>query len=236
MTDLLVERNGDLLVLTLNRPKRLNAMSEEMREGLIGALKDAAADLSVRAVLITGAGRGFCSGADLDPDTILPRRPMIERQVNAGVNQVVRLLRDLPVPVIAAVNGPAAGAGFSLALCADVVIAARSAKFHLAFVRIGAVLDGGISALLSQKIGTSRTTALAMLGGGLDAEKAESLGLVHKVVEDDQLVEESRKLASKLASGPTIALGLIKKGDCGGANHVSGRCPAFRSGLSGARL
>jgi len=211
MSDLLVDRDGDVLILTLNRPERMNAMSDGIRNGLIRELSTEITTGAARAILITGAGRGFCSGADLDLETILARRPVIEGQMNAGINQFVRLMRDIPIPVIAGVNGAAAGAGFGIALSADIIIAAKSAKFYLSFSKIGAVLDGGSSLMLTQKIGASRTAALAMLGGNIDAETAQQWGLVHKVVDDDALKDEALALAKRLASGPTVALGLIKR-------------------------
>ena len=210
MTDILVDRDGDVLTLTLNRPEVLNAMSNDMRNGILRELTAETDKQTVRAILLTGSGRGFCTGADLDLGTILERRPLIEGQIKAGTNQVIRLMRDIPVPIIAAVNGAAAGAGFSLALASDFIIAAQSAKFHLSFAKIGAVLDGGSSAFLTHKIGAARTTALAMLGGSIDADTAYEWGLAFNVVEDEDLMDEARKLAKRLASGPTKALGLIK--------------------------
>ena len=211
MSDILVARDDDLLILTLNRPEKLNAMSEDMRNGLLRELNTEMGGRSARAMLITGSGRGFCTGADLDPETILARRPTIETRIQAGINQVVRLMRDLPIPVIAAVNGAAAGAGVSLALASDIILAARSAKFHLSFAKIGAVLDGGSSSMLTHRIGAARTTALAMLGGSVDAETAQAWGLVFRVVDDESLNEEALALAKRLAAGPTVALGLIKR-------------------------
>ena len=211
MSDLLVTRDSGLLTLTLNRPDRLNALSTEMREAMLAELSAELHAPSVRAVLITGSGRGFCSGADLELDTILARREHIETQILGGINRVVQAFRDLPIPVVAAVNGPAAGAGFSMVLASDIVIAAKSAKFHLSFARIGAVLDGGASSLLTHRIGASRTTALAMLGGSMDAETAKDWGLVHEVTDDEALLETATALAKRLAAGPTVALGLIKR-------------------------
>lgn len=211
MSDLRVERDGDLLTMTLNRPERMNALSTEMREAMLSEIYREMQAPNVRAVLITGAGRGFCSGADLDLDTILSRRQHIETQILGGLNRLVKSIRELPVPVITAVNGAAAGAGFSIVLASDIVVAASSAKFHLSFARIGAVLDGGASSLLTHRIGASRTTALAMLGGSMDAQTAKDWGLVHDVVEQENLMESATALARRLAAGPTVALGLIKR-------------------------
>lgn len=211
MSDLFVSWDGDVLILTLNRPDRLNAISNDMREGLISALGDELAEQKARAVLITGAGRGFCSGADLDPETIFARIPKIEHQIKTGMNEVIRLIRELPVPVIAAVNGAAAGAGFSLALAADIVLAAKSAKFAATFVRIGAVLDAGASYMLTQKIGAGRAAALAMLGDAIDADTARDWGIVWKVYEEDNFSDEALVMAKRLAAGPTKALALLKQ-------------------------
>ncbi len=211
MADLLVDWQGDLLVITLNRPERLNAFSDEMRDTVVKLLREETETPRARAILITGAGRGFCSGADLNPDTLFERIPIIERQVTNGINQMSMLLRVLPVPVIAAVNGPAAGAGFSVALAADIVLAAESAKFTASFVRIGAVLDGGASYMLTHKIGAGRAAAMAMLGEAIDARTAHDWGLVHRVYDDSALMEAAFAMGAKLAQGPTQSLGLIKR-------------------------
>ena len=210
MTDLLVDRDGDVLTLTMNRPEKLNAMSTDMRAGILRELTSETEIQKARAIILTGSGRGFCTGADLDMDTILKRRPYIEGQIKTSANRLVRMMRGIPIPIIAAVNGAAAGAGFSLALASDFMVVAQSAKFHLSFAKIGAVLDGGSSSFLTHKIGAARTTALAMLGGSIDADTAYEWGLAFNVVEDEDLMDEARKLAKRLASGPTKALGLIK--------------------------
>jgi len=211
MADLLHEINNHILTLTLNRPDRLNAMSNEMREEMLRLLTDQATNPSVRAIVIRANGRGFCTGADVQPDQILARRANIGEQVESGINQVIRKLTSLPVPVIAAVNGPAAGAGVSLALASDLMLVNRDAAFHVSFARIGAVMDGGSSWFLSRTIGARRTAALALTGGTFGAEEALTWGLAHKVVDNDQLWAEADKLAGQLANGATTALGLIKK-------------------------
>ncbi|MDC0662971.1 enoyl-CoA hydratase-related protein [Marinobacter sp. SS21] len=211
MSDLRLERKDDVLAITLNRPDKLNALSESMKQGLIDTLTAEARSPSARAVLIRANGRGFCVGADLQPDRIMARRETIGQELEAGVNVIVSLLRQLPVPVIAAVNGAAAGAGFSLALAADMVVAAESATFRLAFSRIGAVLDGGASHFLTRRLGTSRAMALAMLGESLSAAEAHDLGLVYRITADDELARTAGELAQTLARGPSVALGLIKQ-------------------------
>lgn len=211
MSDLLKERIGEMLILTLNRPDKLNALSDAMRIGLQETLEQERRSPSARAVLIRANGRGFCVGADVDPDNILPRRADIREQIEHGINRVITLMRELPVPIVAAVNGPAAGAGVSLALASDIVLAGRSARFHLAFVRIGAVLDGGASYFLTRRLGAAKTAELAMLGGNLDAERAEQMGLISRAVDDEALESEALTLGKRLAEGPAVALSLIKR-------------------------
>lgn len=210
MSDLLTEITDNVLTITLNRPERLNALSPEMRVGLIETLQAQADELSCRAVLIKANGRGFCTGADVQPEQILQRRENIGKEVEAGINRVIRLLATLPVPVIAAVNGPAAGAGVSLALASDLMVVNRDAVFHLSFARIGAVMDGGSSWFLTRAIGARRTASLALTGGNFNAAQALDWGLAHQVVNNDDLHATAMSLAVELAAGPTTALGLIK--------------------------
>lgn len=211
MSDLLKERDGEVLILTLNRPEKLNALSDEMRLALQETLEQETRSPSARTILIRGAGRGFCVGADVDPDNILPRRARIRDQIEAGVNRVITLMRELPVPIVAAVNGPAAGAGVSLALASDIIVAGGSARFHLAFVRIGAVLDGGASYFLTRRLGAAKAAELAMLGDSLDAQRAEQMGLISRTVDDTMLESETLALSRRLAEGPAVALSLIKR-------------------------
>lgn len=226
MSDLLKERRGEVLILTLNRPEKLNALSDEMRRGLQDTLERENREPSARAILLRANGRGFCVGADVDPDNILPRRGDIREQIENGINRVITLMRELPVPIVAAVNGPAAGAGVSLALASDIILAARSARFHLAFVRIGAVLDGGASYFLTRRLGAAKTAELAMLGESLDAERAEQMGLISRAVEDQRLADESLAVGEQLAAGPAVALSLIKReialADTGTLNEALG--------------
>ncbi|MFP3976439.1 MULTISPECIES: enoyl-CoA hydratase-related protein [Marinobacter] len=210
MSDLLTEWQDDLLILTLNRADKLNALTKEMRDGLISALAGQAHEPKARAILIRAEGRGFCVGADLQPDKILARRDTIQQEMEDGINKLVSLMRSIPVPVIAAVNGPAAGAGFSLALAADIAIANESANFSLAFARIGLVMDGGASFFLSRAIGAARTRALAMLGKSISASEALDMRLIYSISEDASLQDDALALALKLSKGPTVALGLIK--------------------------
>lgn len=212
MAELIRETEGDLLRLTLNRPEQMNAMSAGLINDLTDAIMDVTANRSARAIMITGSGRGFCAGADLQGSGLADRRDFIEGQMMAGINRLILAVQEVPVPVVIALNGAAAGAGCGLALSGDILIAARSAKLLTAFSRIGAVLDGGMSWSLVQKVGTARATALAMFGDqAIDAETAKEWGLIWQVVDDDKLPDEATRLAQRLANGPSVALGLIKR-------------------------
>tara|TARA_R100000005_G_scaffold77176_2_gene44374 strand:+ start:22424 stop:23209 length:786 start_codon:yes stop_codon:yes gene_type:complete len=213
MTSLLQETNGNLLKITLNRPDQMNAMSADMIQDLTRIVLDVTAKRNpARTILITGSGRGFCAGADLQGDGLASRRKVIEGQMMAGINRLILAIRETPVPVVIALNGAAAGAGCGLALSGDIIIAARSAKLLTAFSRIGAVLDGGMSWSLVHKLGTARAMGMAMFGEqAIDAETAKDWGLIWDVVENDQLMDKASEMAHRLANGPTVALGLIKR-------------------------
>jgi 2-(1,2-epoxy-1,2-dihydrophenyl)acetyl-CoA isomerase len=211
MTDVLVDRQDDILVLTLNRPARLNALSIQMREILVEELTRELVGPTVRAVLLTGAGKGFCSGADLEPGKMLGSTSTMEGRIQAGVNHLTRLLHDVPVPVIAAINGPAAGAGAGLALACDLIVMAETAKLHVAFSNIGLVMDGGVSHALTVKLGSARATSLAMLGGHIDAPSALNWGLATEVMPTGGFADGAMAFARKVAARPTVSLGLIKK-------------------------
>jgi 2-(1,2-epoxy-1,2-dihydrophenyl)acetyl-CoA isomerase len=234
MTDLLIEKDGGLLILTLNRPDHMNAMSSELVNATTTAITDVIENKSARAILITGTGRGFCAGADLQGDGLASRREKIEGQMMAGVNRLILAVREVPVPVVIALNGAAAGAGCGLALAGDIVIAARSAKLLTAFSRIGAVLDGGMSWSLTHKIGPARATGMAMLGDqAITAETAKEWGLIWDVVDDDILMDEAMKLASRLASGPSVALGLIKRQIANAQNSTMADAVRFEAACQG---
>jgi 2-(1,2-epoxy-1,2-dihydrophenyl)acetyl-CoA isomerase len=219
MEPLLVSLDAGVLRLTLNRPDTLNAFTTAMHAGLAAAMTRAEAEAAVRCVLITGAGRGFCAGQDLS------ERDMSATDIDMGAgldtryNPLVRRMRALRKPIVCAVNGVAAGAGANFALACDIVIAARSASFIQAFVKIGLVPDCGGSYFLPRLAGTQRAMALAMTGDRLSAEDAERWGLIWKCVDDAQLKAESEKLAQQLASGPTRSLGLIKQAIYDSANN-----------------
>jgi 2-(1,2-epoxy-1,2-dihydrophenyl)acetyl-CoA isomerase len=205
------EVSGAVGRITLNRPDRLNALTYQLIEELHVVLRRiAAGGDAVRALVITGAGRGFSSGADIvTPRPADPENP--RQSLRDYYNPAYQLLKNLPVPTIAAVNGPCAGAGMSLALTCDIVIAARSAYFLAAFVNIGLVPDAGASWLLPHRLGNARATGMMMLGEKVSAEQAENWGLIWKCVPDDDLMSETDKLAHKLAAGPTKSYGLIKQ-------------------------
>ncbi|MEQ8412189.1 MAG: enoyl-CoA hydratase-related protein [Erythrobacter sp.] len=206
-----VGREGPLTIITLNRPERLNAMPPQMADELGQAFYDLG---DARAVLITGEGKGFCSGADLSArgsGSALGGKGGSHEALIQHYNPAVSQLIRADVPVICAVNGPAAGVGCSLALAADFTIAARSAYFLQAFVNIGLVPDGGSTWLLTRAIGRARATRMMMLGEKISGEQAEEWGLVYKCVDDDALMDEAKALATKLANGPTLAYAHIKR-------------------------
>jgi 2-(1,2-epoxy-1,2-dihydrophenyl)acetyl-CoA isomerase len=206
-----VEREGPLTIITLNRPERLNAMPPQMADELGQAFYDLG---DARAVLITGEGKGFCSGADLaarGSGSALGGKGGSHEALNNHYNPAVSQLIRANVPVICAVNGPAAGVGCSLALAADFTIAAKSAYFLQAFVNIGLVPDGGSTWLLARAIGRARATRMMMLGEKIGAEQAEEWGLIYKCVEDADLMDEARALGDRLANGPTIAYAQMKR-------------------------
>lgn len=199
--------------IVLNRPEKLNALNERMLEGLSGAIDSAEADRGCRAILLTGAGRAFCSGQELSAAIISSAAgpPELGPIAEAYHQRLVRRVRASPLPVIAAVNGMAAGAGASLALACDIVIAGESAAFLQAFVRIGLVVDCGGSFFLPRLIGDARARAIAMLGEPVSARQAESWGMIWRAVDDATLMADAEALAAKLAAGPAHALALIKR-------------------------
>jgi 2-(1,2-epoxy-1,2-dihydrophenyl)acetyl-CoA isomerase len=195
-------------VLTLNRSESLNALNSGLVLEVRAAV-DTLAESGARALLLTGAGRGFSSGADLAGDGGLPED--VGATLEAHFNPMVEALFALPIPIVAAVNGVAAGAGCSLALAADIVVAGRSAYFLQAFVNIGLVPDAGATWLLPRLAGRARALEMMMLGERISADKASEWGLISRVVEDSDLAAEALALASRLAKGPTVAHGLIRK-------------------------
>lgn len=210
---ILVEKAGGVCRITLNRPDKLNSFNDEMHRALRAAMEDARDDAGVRAILLTGAGRGFCAGQDLgdrDPSK-MTEAPDLGVTVETFYNPLTRLMRAIEKPIICAVNGVAAGAGANIALTCDIVLAAKSAKFIQAFSKIGLVPDSGGTWLLPRILGEPRAKALTMLATPLSAEQAESWGLIWRAVPDEELMKEAEALANQLAVGPTLGLGLTKK-------------------------
>jgi 2-(1,2-epoxy-1,2-dihydrophenyl)acetyl-CoA isomerase len=209
---ILVDIRDGYRVVTLNRPQRLNAFTIPMHQVLAKAVAEADADAACRALLLTGAGRAFCSGQDLN-ERVLPSGDVVVpgEALEKYYNPLVLKLRALPFPVICAVNGIAAGAGLNIALACDIVLAARSATFTQVFARIGLVPDAGGTWLLPRLVGQARARGLALLAEPLSAEDAEDWGLIWKTVDDDALMAEAERLCAHFAQGPTVGFGLIKR-------------------------
>ena len=204
-TPVIAALEGGVLTLMLNRPQRLNAMSPGLIEAMNHELARARDDTDIRAVLLTGIGRGFCAGADLAGGGT------VDSTIDRLFNPMIRAMRALPKPIVAAVNGVAAGGGANLALACDIVLANRSARFDQAFVRISLIPDLGGTWFLPHTVGDARARALAMLGSSLPAEEAQRMGMVWQVLDDSALMEEATRLAHRLAAGPTLSYAAIKK-------------------------
>ena len=207
--------NDSIATITLNRPKVLNALNDDLMLALRSAIDKAATDNAVRAVLITGAGRAFSAGADLTsitltPETIAkgidPGKALIERY-----NPIILGIRALKKPVITVVNGPAAGAGMSIALAGDIILASQSASFLQAFVRLGLVPDAGSTWFLPRYVGDVRARALTMLAEPIDAAEAQRIGMVWKIFPDADLMTQALAIASKLSKAPTSAIAMTKE-------------------------
>jgi 2-(1,2-epoxy-1,2-dihydrophenyl)acetyl-CoA isomerase len=201
----IVQRRAAATVITLDRPQAMNAVDPQLGADLLRALETAAADDEVRAVLLTGAGRAFSSGADLKAgfDPTPAGHPDVGRALRERYHPIITAIRTMPKPVVAAVNGPAAGIGCSFALACDLVLAAESAYFLLAFVNIGLVADGGSSFLIPERVGVARAAEMAMLGERIAAPTALQWGLINRVVADYALADEAGALVDRLAAGPT---------------------------------
>ncbi|MDE9527371.1 2-(1,2-epoxy-1,2-dihydrophenyl)acetyl-CoA isomerase PaaG [Xenorhabdus bovienii] len=249
MSMILTDIEAGVLSITLNRPERINSFNEEMHQQLSEALKIAEQDESVRCVLLSGAGRGFCAGQDLnDRNAIISEGdvPDLGQSVERFYNPLIRRLTSLPKPVICAVNGVAAGAGVSVALACDIVITSRTASFIQAFCRIGLTPDAGGSWFLPHKIGHARAMGMALLGDKISAEQALEWGMIWQVVEPEALEDKTRELAQHLATQPTVALSCIKKATYAAAansldqqlnlerdlQRLCGRSEDFREGVS----
>jgi 2-(1,2-epoxy-1,2-dihydrophenyl)acetyl-CoA isomerase len=209
---LVIDKNNGIATITLNRPDKLNAFNDELSYALLDCLIDLEKDSATKVFLLTGAGRGFCSGQDLHA-----RLDSADKQVSLGesvrrrYNPIILKIRGMEKPIIAAINGVAAGAGASLAFACDFRIAAAEANFIQSFSKIGLVPDSGSTFLLPRLIGLTKAFELMLLAEKLSAKEALDLGLLNKVVAQDQLIEQTMTLAKKLATGPALAFGLTKR-------------------------
>jgi 2-(1,2-epoxy-1,2-dihydrophenyl)acetyl-CoA isomerase len=210
---LIVEAKDGVATIRLNNPARLNALSATMTLELLEVLGNMGKDPSVRAILLTGEGRGFSSGADLSAlqePYLKGERPKLSFFLQEGYNKLIPLLTDTPKPVVAAINGVVAGAGVSLALACDFRVASEEASFSMAFVKIGLIPDAGSCYLLPRTVGMARALELALLSEKVDAARALEIGLVNRVVASDRLMAEAEELCRRLAELPTAAIGLTK--------------------------
>lgn len=200
-----VNRDGAAVKIALNRPERMNAWSDGLSRDLLAVLREVAADETVRAVMLTGNGRAFCSGADLKDgaDDAVAGKLDTYTTLTRWYHPIVTTIREMPKPVLTAVNGPAAGAGLSLALAGDLVVAAESAYFMLAFVGIGLVPDGGASLFVPSRVGFARAAEMAMLGERVSAAKAVDWGLINSAWPDAEFAAKADALLARLAAGPT---------------------------------
>jgi 2-(1,2-epoxy-1,2-dihydrophenyl)acetyl-CoA isomerase len=246
-SSILVDVRKGYRVITLNRPQRLNSFTEDMHVALKQALDEAESDSTCRALMITGAGRGFCAGQDLNDRLAKPGETIVlGGTLEQYYNPLIRRLRAMPFPVVAAVNGIAAGAGANIALACDIVVASKSASFLQAFAKIGLVPDSGGTWFLPRLVGPARARGLALLADPLPAETAESWGLIWKCVPDDELIGAANELCMRFAVGPTFGLSLIKRAlDASETNDLStqldlerdfqrsaGSSPDYKEGVS----
>jgi 2-(1,2-epoxy-1,2-dihydrophenyl)acetyl-CoA isomerase len=242
------ELKDGVAVLTLNRPESLNSFTSDMHAEVRTVMKEVQSNPDIRCLVITGAGRGFCAGQDLNDRAVAPGESMpdLSESIKKNYNPLVRAITQLEKPVICAVNGVAAGAGCNLALACDIVLAARSANFIQGFSKIGLVPDSGGTWTLPNLVGRARAMGLAMLSNKLSAEQAQQWGLIWQVIDDDQLMVETLQLASHLATQPTKGLGLTKRAiNAAGGNSldqqldlecelqsIAGRSHDYREGVN----
>ncbi len=242
------EISDGVAVLRLNRPESLNSFNTQMHEDVRRALTLVVKDPAARCLLLTGNGRGFCAGQDLSDRSVVPgaEPPNLGESIETNYNPLIRSLQRLPMPVICAVNGVAAGAGANIALACDLVLAARSASFVQAFCRIGLLPDSGGTWTLPRAVGRARAMGLALLGDKVSAEQAERWGMIWQMLEDDELQERALVLAKHLATQPTQGLALIKRAINASATNtldqqlelekelqtVAGRSDDYREGVS----
>ncbi len=210
MPSVLLEIKNGVGFILLNRPEKLNSFNREMALLLQEKLETCKIDKGVRAIHITGVGKGFSAGQDL-AEVVDPNGPSMKQILSEHYNPIISLIREIPKPFLAAVNGVAAGAGANIALCCDIVVAAQSASFIQAFSKIGLIPDSGGTYFLPRLIGFQKASALAILGDKLSAAEAEQHGLIYKIFPDEKFAEISEKMATQLAEMPTKGIGLIKK-------------------------
>ncbi|MEO6836930.1 MAG: enoyl-CoA hydratase-related protein [Ginsengibacter sp.] len=209
MASILFEIKNSIASITLNRPEKFNAFNHEMAIALLEKLDECEKNISIRCVCLTGAGKAFCSGQDL-AEVIDPNGPGMERILLEYYNPIVRSIRNLNKPVVAAVNGVAAGAGANIALCCDVVIAAESAVFIQAFSKIGLIPDSAGTYFLPRLIGFQKASAIMMLGDKISAAEAEKIGMIYKYFPDDKFLTETKNIAFTLSQLPTKSLAYSK--------------------------
>ena len=209
MSSIIFEIKGSVGCISLNRPDRLNSFNREMALQMQAAL-DQCTSRAVRAVYITGNGKGFCAGQDLEEVTD-PNGPGMKRILSEHFNPIITRIRKIEKPVVAAVNGVAAGAGANIALCCDIVVAAKSASFIQAFSKIGLIPDSGGTYILPRLVGWQKASALMMLGDKVSAEEAERMNMIYKVLPDEAFATESFKIAEQLSNMPTKGLALTKQ-------------------------
>ncbi len=240
-----LQRADAVATITLDRPAALNALTIPMKRELLAALRDVEADPSIRAVILTGAGRAFCAGQDLK-ERLEPDAPPLGEELRERYNPIVRAMRTMPKPILGAINGVAAGAGASLAFACDLLIASEAASFVLAFGRIGLIPDSGATWTLPRLIGLPRAAALAMLNEPMPAVEAARLGIVLRVVPTGTLVDEARVIARRLAAAAPIGMALTKRAlgaafdrdldaaldEEAGFQDVAGRSADHREGLA----
>lgn len=210
---ILLEINKGIALLTLNRPDQLNSFNAKMHEEMGLALKQIKQDESVRVLVISGAGRGFCAGQDLTDRNVAPgaSTPDLGESLEKRYNPMIRKIKALPLPVICAVNGVAAGAGANIALACDIVLAAKSASFIQAFCKLGLIPDSGGTWSLPKTVGMARAKGMALLGERISAEQAESWGMIWRSIENESLMDEAMQMAQHFAKQPTQGLSLIKR-------------------------